>query len=101
MGSSVSSERAFSSAGITISKRRSRLKPDIVEALQFVKCICHRELLFREEPSTSLEADQGPDVNEGQGDTEEQGWDALVGDFPNDEDFHNLDSDEVFVQTVA
>jgi hypothetical protein len=33
MSSSVSSERAFSSAGITISKRRNRLKPDIVEAL--------------------------------------------------------------------
>ncbi|PPQ88604.1 hypothetical protein CVT26_004368, partial [Gymnopilus dilepis] len=34
MASSVSSERAFSSAGITISKRRSRLKGDIVEAIE-------------------------------------------------------------------
>ena len=34
MASSVSSERAFSSAGITISKHRNRLKKDIVEAIQ-------------------------------------------------------------------
>ncbi|KIJ35874.1 hypothetical protein M422DRAFT_103474, partial [Sphaerobolus stellatus SS14] len=37
MASSVSSERAFSAAGITITKRRNRLKGDIVEALQVVK----------------------------------------------------------------
>ena len=34
MASSVSSERTFSAAGITISKRRSRLKADIVKALE-------------------------------------------------------------------
>ncbi|KIK31598.1 hypothetical protein CY34DRAFT_39380, partial [Suillus luteus UH-Slu-Lm8-n1] len=34
MTSSVSSERAFSQGGITISKRWNRLKGDIVEALQ-------------------------------------------------------------------
>jgi hypothetical protein len=55
MASSVSSERAFSSAGITISKRRNRLKPDIVEALQFLKCSYHRDLLFREEASAQHE----------------------------------------------
>jgi hypothetical protein len=38
MASSVSSERAFSQGGITISKRRSSLKGDIVEALQCIKC---------------------------------------------------------------
>ena len=38
MASSVSAERAFSSAGITITKRRNRLKGDIVEALQILKC---------------------------------------------------------------
>jgi hypothetical protein len=48
MASSVSSERAFSSAGITLSKRRNRLQGDIVEALQFLKCLCHRDLIFRE-----------------------------------------------------
>lgn len=48
MASSVSSERAFSSAGITLSKRRNRLKGDIVEALQFMKCLFNQHLLFRE-----------------------------------------------------
>ncbi|EJF61812.1 hypothetical protein DICSQDRAFT_38309, partial [Dichomitus squalens LYAD-421 SS1] len=44
MASSVSSERAFSSAGITISKRRNRLKGDIVEAPQGLKCMIRQEL---------------------------------------------------------
>lgn len=55
MGSSVSSERAFSSAGITISKRRNRLKPDIVEALQFRKSLIHHNIIFREVPMSKLE----------------------------------------------
>ncbi|EIM79845.1 uncharacterized protein STEHIDRAFT_25324, partial [Stereum hirsutum FP-91666 SS1] len=37
MASSVSSERAFSSAGLTITKLRNRLQGDIVEALQVLK----------------------------------------------------------------
>lgn len=58
MGSSVSSERAFSSAGITISKRRNRLKGDIVEALQFIKCLLQKELIYREpQPSSILEGE--------------------------------------------
>ncbi|PPQ97932.1 hypothetical protein CVT26_002952 [Gymnopilus dilepis] len=48
IASSVSSEHAFSSAGITISKRRSRLKSDIVEAIECLKCLIHKDLLFRE-----------------------------------------------------
>ena len=48
MASSVSSERPFSSAGITISKRRNRLKPDIVEALQCLKCLYKNDLIFRD-----------------------------------------------------
>jgi hypothetical protein len=48
MASSVSSERAFSSAGITISKRRNSLNAVTVEALQFLKCMYRRELNFRE-----------------------------------------------------
>ena len=48
MASSVSSERTFSSAGITLSKRRNRLQADIVEALQFMKCIFRHDLIFRE-----------------------------------------------------
>jgi len=49
MTSSVSSERAFSLAGITISKRQNHLKADIVEALQCMKCLAHKNLLFRED----------------------------------------------------
>ncbi|KZT08900.1 uncharacterized protein LAESUDRAFT_606611, partial [Laetiporus sulphureus 93-53] len=37
MVTSVSSERTFSSAGITITKHRNCLKGDIVEALQVLK----------------------------------------------------------------
>jgi hypothetical protein len=54
MATSVPSERAFSSAGITITKRRNRLKGDIVEALQVLKG-AHREDLFPEYPSATLE----------------------------------------------
>ena len=54
MASSVSSERAFSSAGITISKHRNRLKGDIVEALQCLKCMIHKNLIFRFDPTRSI-----------------------------------------------
>ena len=57
MASSVSSERAFSAAGITISKRRDRLKGDIVEALQCLKCLYHQDLIFREVITCSEEED--------------------------------------------
>ena len=64
MASSVSSERAFSSAGITISKRRNRLKGDIVESLQSLKCVIREELLFREIPvgASELEDDDEDDA---------------------------------------
>lgn len=56
MASSVSSEWAFSLGGITVSKRRNRLKGDIVETLQFLKCLIKQDLLFREAgPSSKLE----------------------------------------------
>lgn len=57
MATSVSSERAFSQGGITISKRRNRLKADIVEALQCVKCAIRNDLLFKE-PDPSLVVEQ-------------------------------------------
>ena len=47
MASSVSSERAFSSAGITICKRRNRLDGDIIEALQCLKMLIHQDLMSR------------------------------------------------------
>ena len=48
MGSSVLSECAFSSAGITITKDRNCLKGDIVKALQFIKCLLQKDLVFWE-----------------------------------------------------
>lgn len=89
MASSVSSERAFSAAGITISKRRNRLKGDIVEALQVLKLMIHNELLFREAPvSTELEEDMDAadiiDEDEDAAETVAKGnefsWDQLIED---------------------
>lgn len=57
MASSVSSERAFSAAGITIDKRRNRLKADIVEALQCLKSLLCNQVLFPELPSSLTEED--------------------------------------------
>ena len=48
MASSVSSERAFSSAGITICKQRNCLDADIVEALQCLKALIQQDLMVRE-----------------------------------------------------
>jgi hypothetical protein len=56
MASSVSSEHAFSSAGITISKCQNQLNWDIVEALQCLKCLLHQDLIFHEPaPSSAVE----------------------------------------------
>jgi hAT family C-terminal dimerisation region len=54
MASSVSSERAFSAAGMTITKRRNRLKADVVEALQVLRFMFQRDLIFREPAPTSV-----------------------------------------------
>jgi hypothetical protein len=90
MGSSVSSERAFSAAGITISKRRNRLKADIVEALEFLKCMYVKDLIYREPAPTSvledelaeLDDDGGPDL---EGDElEMRAWDTYVIDIEED-----------------
>ncbi|KAG6855299.1 hypothetical protein H0H87_005326 [Tephrocybe sp. NHM501043] len=64
MASSVSSEHAFSSAGVTISKHCNRLKGNIVEAIQFIKCTASHNILYCEEvlPLTEedlLQADDG------------------------------------------
>jgi len=81
MSSSVSSERAFSQGGITISKRRSCLKGDIVEALQCIKCAIRHDLLFREAgPSSVFETEGDSEL-----DTEETGEGSDVEDFSWDE----------------
>jgi hypothetical protein len=96
MASSVSSERAFSHGGITISKRRNRLKGDIVEALQCIKCAIRHDLLFREAGPSSLDEDKTDedeiedDLSEPQDDVgEEEGWESLF--LEEDED--NVESD--------
>ena len=78
MASSVSSKRAFSSAGITISKRRNRLKADIVEALQCLKCMIKRDLLFRgsDDPSIAAEVDDTAVARKANG----KSWDSIVED---------------------
>ena len=101
MATSVSSERAFSQGGITIGKRRNRLKGDIVEALQSLKCAIRRDLLFKAPaPSAALEEElnSGMDV-----DVEVEHQDASVaaagssgeGGHPNEESWDLiLDSDD-------
>lgn len=87
MASSVSSERAFSQGGITISKRCNRLKGDIVEALQCLKCAIRHDLLFQEAALSSaveeeleeldtglIDVDPGPSEDE----IEESGWDDIL-----------------------
>ena len=91
----ISLERAsVLSAGITISKHRNRLKADIVEALQCLKCLIKRDLLFRDtdDPSVAAEimGERQPDVPE-----DGSGWDALVEDLEDDECYEVDDSDEI------
>jgi hypothetical protein len=104
MSTSVSSERAFSQGGITISKHRSCLKGDIVEALQCIKCAIRHDLLFREPAPSStseLECDEESvdhDVVEGdsqdaeeESDVEGLSWDELLIE---DEDDETVDGSE-------
>ena len=95
MASSVSSERAFLQGGITITKWRNRLKGDIVEALQCVKCgICH-DLLFREPPpSSALETELDSESEDGEGleAVEDESWDSMLLD-DDDDDMADDESD--------
>ncbi|KAJ6611037.1 hypothetical protein B0H10DRAFT_2058212 [Mycena sp. CBHHK59/15] len=89
MSSSVSSKRAFSSAGITISKRRNWLKADIVEALQAPKCMICCDLLFRKSAlvdDTGCNDEEDADDGEKEGDDKEKGWDDLLEEDPNNYD---------------
>ena len=107
MASSISSKRAFSSARITITKRCNRLKPDIIEALQFLKCLYQRDLLFREEASTEQELEElegelaqlGANTEEGS----EEIWDAdvVVEGLLDDEGFKDHEDHEVFMQEIV
>lgn len=63
MATSVSSERAFSQGGMTISKRRNRLKGDLVEALQTLKCAIRQDLLF-DDPDPSFASEEDVDCDD-------------------------------------
>ena len=84
MATSVSSEHAFCSAGITISKRCNRLKGDIIEALQCLKCLIKHDLVFCEDPMVMLEIQSIDGTLMGQtGEEPGDGWDELVEDLAN------------------
>jgi hypothetical protein len=100
MASSISSERAFSSAGITISKCHSRLKPDIIEALQFLKCLYHCELIFQEESSIASEMGMETATQDHVEGSLESGWDDLVGDLQEDEGFQDFGNEDVLIQSI-
>ena len=106
MATSVSSERAFLQGGITISKRRNRLKGDLVEALQRLKCRVRQDLLFKApDPSSTLEDIDGEagglteDGEQERGSAEavedEASWDVLLDD---DDDIYD---DEITSETVS
>ena len=81
MASSVSSERAFSSAGITISKCHNHLKPDVVEALQCLKFMIKQDLFFQFNPSIAADKMQQEDatleLDLEAGDSKGQSWDEM------------------------
>ena len=82
MASSISSERVFSSAGITISKHHNRLKADIIEALQFLKCATKSsDTLVHDAPSLAAEMHGKLDSDNDAEESEEE-WD---GNFFDDE----------------
>ena len=93
MPTSVSSERAFSQGGITISDRRTRLKADVVEALQFLKCSLRQDLLLQgTQPAAELEeelaeAEEDSDPPEGGGEhgtRSGRSWDIILDDDDDD-----------------
>lgn len=79
MASSVSSERAFSGAGLTITKLCSHLKSDIVEALQGLKAAMCTDFLEREPQPSSLLEEQILEEED------EEGWE--------DEEFDGIGAD--------
>lgn len=111
MPTSVSSERAFSQGGITISDRRTRLKADVVEALQFLKCSLRQDLLLQgTQPAAELEAELELEEDESTGDDspgstgtsstsgavsgrQQRSWDLILDD--SDDDLYDDDRVQV------
>lgn len=63
--SSVSSERVFSSSKETCTKRRNRLSPVLVEALQHLKFLFRQQDLAFEEEMPDPDAQPEPEIDEG------------------------------------
>ena len=100
MSTLVSSEQAFSAAGITISKQRNWLGGDIVEALQFLKYFYQCDLLFRETEDPSIASEtplEGHVASQGDLDGAKEGWDDVMkdADAPSVLEMQGTDDDEV------
>jgi hypothetical protein len=102
MSSSVSSERAFSQGGITISKLRSCLKGNIVEALQCIKCAIRFDLLFPVPAPSSVFEEEVNEDDEGtprgtedgeESDIDEEGLDDLLLEDEDEEPVAQMDVD--------
>ena len=87
MALSVSSERAFSAAGITILKHRNRLKGVIVKALEFLKALYVWDLIFHDLPTLITEEELEVFDDNGDSEWEDEihekvdSWDSLVMDI--------------------
>ncbi|KAG1799666.1 hypothetical protein EV424DRAFT_1545914 [Suillus variegatus] len=62
--SSILSEQAFLSAALTITKCQNRLKEDVVEALQVIKCLLCHDLVFHEPGPSSLTEEPAKEEDE-------------------------------------
>ena len=87
MVSSVSSEHAFLEAGITNGKCHNRLKGDIVEAIQCLKCMYVNDLIFHEVSTLDMEEEELdaddcllPSIAEGDKPHDVFSWDQLIND---------------------
>ena len=103
MASSVASERAFSSAGITICKHHNHLEGDIIEALQCLKSLIQQDLMMSAFPSVADEealldeADNKPTNQEGSAsnavkEVDDWTWDVIIEEVDG-----NSDADRVVV----
>ena len=103
MASSVASERAFSSAGITICKCCNCLEGNIVEALQCLKSLIQQDLMMSAFPSVADEealldeADNKPTNQEGSAsnavkEVDDWTWDVIIEEVDG-----NSDADRVVV----
>ena len=86
--------------GITVSKWRNRLKGNIVEALQCIKCVIQHDLLFQKSAPSSISEDSEETGNQDlddagaegdledikESDVENSSWDGLLIDDDDDDD---------------